>query len=705
MNAKIDEAQRSVAAGAESPPADGSFVYAAGARPLEGFTIKRGVGQGGFGEIYYALSDGGKQVALKLIRRHLDVELRGMQQCLNLSHPHLVALYDIRNDARGDTWVVMEYVSGPSLEDVLREHSDGLPAAAALSWFQGIASAVAYLHDRGIVHRDLKPGNVFSTDGVVKVGDYGLSKYISCSRRSGHTESIGTVHYMAPEIAKGCYGKEIDIYALGVILCEVLTGRLPFDGETVGEVLMKHLADPPDLTALDEPYRSVVARALEKDPARRFSSVSEMLAALPEMPQGPVVWLAAEPAAGPPPTSIAADDDRPTRVAAAGNASADREAATIAAGTDRRPGEPLAANFSPIMARAVESPSPPEEPIARNVRDIIRRLRRGWQQTHLSTPVKLALILIAAFILLNSAGVLVPLAIFLCVAYGCYYIIWLFVQPKYECDGAGALADAEWPPAGKQPPLPVAAADAPVDRATILLPGSARALHRPRPHDPAAIEEELRRRWATQPSAARLAQLLGSMIVASLVCAVTTLVLVLISGYHGTPMAAAPVVWLYLVGLFGTYCVLIAAHSWNRTGPDPLLRRFILLALGLLVGVFASVLGDVLIFRLPHSIPWEEAGPWRLPAAFYAADGAPQLPAMMAVFGTLFALIRWGRQADLLRPARLTVWPLVVSGAVAVVAAAVWHFPQPWLPMIAVAISVSVQLSAPWQQREAQARN
>ncbi len=694
MNAKTDEAQRLIDAEAESLPSGGSFVYAAGARPLDGFTIKRGVGQGGFGEIYYALSDGGKQVALKLIRRHLDVELRGMQQCLNLSHPHLVDLYDIRDDARGDTWVVMEYVSGPSLEDVLREHPQGLPAAAAISWFHGIASAVAYLHDRGIVHRDLKPGNVFSSEGVVKVGDYGLSKYISCSRRSGHTESIGTVHYMAPEIAKGCYGKEIDIYALGVILCEVLTGRLPFDGETVGEVLMKHLADPPDLTGLDEPYRPVVARALEKDPLNRFATVHEMLAALPEMSQGPVVWLADEPAIGPR-SNGAAGDHRPTRAAAAGDVSPDHETATIAVGTNAGRGERAAAVSTPILAQVVPSRSPPEEPIARNLRETIRRLRRGWQHTQLSTSVKLALILIAAFILLNSAGVLLPLAIFLCVVYGCYYVVWLLVRPSYE--GTGSIGAGGSHPAGKQP---AKAADAPVDRATMPLPRSARASHRPKPHDPSAIDEELRRRWAAQPAAARLAQLLGSMIVAALVCAVTTLALVLISGYHGAPVAAAPSVWLYLVSLFGTYCVLIAAHSWNRAGLDPLSRRFILLASGLLVGAFAFVLSDILIFRLPHSIPWDEAGLWRLPAAFYAADGAPQLPAMMAAMGTLFALIRWGRQADLLRPARLSVWSLVVSGAVAVVAAALWHFPQPWLPMIAVAISVSVQLSAPWRQRE-----
>ena len=88
------------------------FLYASGSRPLEGYTIKRGVGRGGFGEVYFAASDAGKEVALKLIERNLEVELRGVSQCLNLKHPNLVDLYDIRYDEQGDAWVVMEYVAG-----------------------------------------------------------------------------------------------------------------------------------------------------------------------------------------------------------------------------------------------------------------------------------------------------------------------------------------------------------------------------------------------------------------------------------------------------------------------------------------------------------------------------------------------------------------------------------------------------------------
>ncbi|MGD9126082.1 MAG: serine/threonine-protein kinase [Planctomycetia bacterium] len=259
------------------------FTYKTGAKPLDGYTIKRGIGHGGFGEVYYATSEAGKEVALKLIRRSLDVELRGIKHCLNLKHQNLLDIYDIRQDEHGDHWVVMEFVSNECLDLIIDQHPKGLPAAEALRWFHGIAAGVAYLHNHGIVHRDLKPGNVFSEDGRIAIGDYGLSKFISCSRRSGHTESIGTIHYMAPEVANGRYGKEIDIYALGVILYELLTGHVPFEGESVGEVLMKHLTALPDVSMLAEPYRTVVLKALEKDPDKRYSSVEAMVAQLPQI--------------------------------------------------------------------------------------------------------------------------------------------------------------------------------------------------------------------------------------------------------------------------------------------------------------------------------------------------------------------------------------------------------------------------------------
>ncbi len=253
------------------------FTYGPGDKPVPGYTIRRGLGRGGFGEVYLAVSQCGKEVALKLVQRNLDIELRGVGQCLNLKHPHLVVIYDILKVENDDSWIVMEFVAGESLADVLARSPQGLPEQEVFVWLRGICAGVSYLHDHGIAHRDLKPGNLFIEKGMVKIGDYGLSKFISATQRSGHTESVGTVYYMAPEVSRGRYGKEVDQYALGVILYQMLTGRLPFDGESVGEILMKHLVEEPDVTGLAEPYRPVVARLLEKDPQRRFPSLGEAL--------------------------------------------------------------------------------------------------------------------------------------------------------------------------------------------------------------------------------------------------------------------------------------------------------------------------------------------------------------------------------------------------------------------------------------------
>jgi hypothetical protein len=256
------------------------FAYCSGQRPLDGYTLKRGIGRGGFGEVYFGISDGGKEVALKLCRGNNDIELRGVAQCLNLKHPNLVNLYDLRQDGQGETWVIMEYIAGEPLNVVLSRHPNGLPVELAQQWFLALARAVAYLHDHGIVHRDLKPGNIFLENGTLKVGDYGLCKFISGTQATRQSQSVGTVHYMAPEISTGNYNKQIDVYAAGIILYEMLTGRVPFEGESAGEILMKHLTSPPDLSKLPAEFVPVVAKALTKNPAMRFASMAEMARAV-----------------------------------------------------------------------------------------------------------------------------------------------------------------------------------------------------------------------------------------------------------------------------------------------------------------------------------------------------------------------------------------------------------------------------------------
>jgi hypothetical protein len=189
----------------------------------------------------------------------------------------LLTIFDLKSNDADDTFVVMEYVAGPSLASVLKQYPSGLPLSEVRHWLKGLVEGVAYLHDHGIVHRDLKPANLFLEEGIVKIGDYGLAKLITPSQGTDHSESIGTCHYMAPEIGSGKYNKPIDIYAIGIILQEMLTGQVPFDGETVNEVLMKHLTARPDVSMLPEPYQAIVSKALAKDPNQRPSRVYDLL--------------------------------------------------------------------------------------------------------------------------------------------------------------------------------------------------------------------------------------------------------------------------------------------------------------------------------------------------------------------------------------------------------------------------------------------
>ncbi len=254
-----------------------AFSFKHGDRPIEGYEIKRGLGRGGFGEVYYAISDGGREVALKYLHSFQEIELRGVSHCINMKSPNLVSIFDVVKNDDGECFVIMEHISGPSLRDMLIAEPGGLGTEKATFFLREIARGLSYLHERGIVHRDLKPGNIFYEEGYVKIGDYGLSKFIAASAAGAQTQSVGTVHYMAPEVGSGRYSSSIDIYALGVILYEMLLGKVPFEGQSAGEVLMKHLMEQPEVDQLPQPFPRVIRKALAKDPQDRYQNVKAMV--------------------------------------------------------------------------------------------------------------------------------------------------------------------------------------------------------------------------------------------------------------------------------------------------------------------------------------------------------------------------------------------------------------------------------------------
>ena len=369
------------------------FTHPPGSTPLDRYTIRRGIGVGGFGEVYFAVSEGGKEVALKQIQRNWEVELRGAGHCLNLKHPHLVSLHDVTRDQLGAWWIVMEYIAGANLRQVLTGEPSGLSPDEVDRWFSGVCSGVAHLHSAGLVHRDLKPGNLFDDDGVVKVGDYGLSKFISTSHRGGHTESVGTSHYMAPEIGRGDYGTGVDVYALGVILFELLTGDVPFDGESQHEIIIKHLSDRPDLSSIDSEFRGIIDRCLQKDPAQRFADAGELLAAWQSVRSTGVFEAKAVT-----PVSVALDSNQPA--------------------------------LAPELSDS-------GEPIARAVRHSMSDFGRWWHSLDRSPTSKAVFVTIAIIVAVINLPWFIWVATLLAIAYLPYYVIrnafrQVRMQPVYE---------------------------------------------------------------------------------------------------------------------------------------------------------------------------------------------------------------------------------------------------------------------------------
>ena len=280
---------------------------------LGSYEIAAPLGAGGMGEVYRAWdSKLNRHVALKVLPAALagDADYiarfqREAQVLASLNHPNIAAIYGLE-DSGGVRALVMELVEGPTLDE--RISAGAIPIGEALEIARQIAEALEAAHDKGIIHRDLKPANVKVTaDDKVKVLDFGLAKALtgdsgmsSSNLTSSPTMTIhmtqagmilGTAAYMSPEQAKGkAVDRRADIWAFGVVLIEMLTGRRAYEGETPGEILASVIKDPPPLAALPPntpaPIRRLLSRCLDKDPKRRLRDIGEARIVIEEVLAG-----------------------------------------------------------------------------------------------------------------------------------------------------------------------------------------------------------------------------------------------------------------------------------------------------------------------------------------------------------------------------------------------------------------------------------
>jgi eukaryotic-like serine/threonine-protein kinase len=265
------------------------------------YVIKRKLGSGGMADVYLAEDQElGRRVALKLLNdRHASDEQfverfrREAQSAAGLNHPSIVSIFD-RGYAEGTYYIAMEFLDGRTLKELLIRNGP-TPVPIAIDYARQILGALSFAHRNGIVHRDIKPHNIIvGSDGRLKVTDFGIAR----SGASQMTEAgsiVGTAQYLSPEQARGApVDPRSDLYSLGIVLYEMLTGHVPFTGDTPVEIAMKHLSqvpEPPSKLRPDVPHDldAIVMRALAKDPDQRYESAEEMDADLARVARGVAV--------------------------------------------------------------------------------------------------------------------------------------------------------------------------------------------------------------------------------------------------------------------------------------------------------------------------------------------------------------------------------------------------------------------------------
>jgi serine/threonine protein kinase len=268
------------------------------------YSILSLLGRGGMGHVYLAHDEIlGRDVALKMLKEaYTDDKLfverfrREARNAAALSHPNIVPVYDGGNAEDGAPYIAMEYMAGGTLAEYIeREGKLGTPEATAITL--QIARALREAHHRGVVHRDVKPHNIFLAEypasssavpegvslGAVKVGDFGIARAAEASTMTESNLILGTPRYLSPEQAKGDpVGPKSDLYSLGVLLYQMLTGRVPFDDEDPIAITMKHVSEPPASPKetnpeIAEEMNALVLRLLSKEPEDRHENAKELI--------------------------------------------------------------------------------------------------------------------------------------------------------------------------------------------------------------------------------------------------------------------------------------------------------------------------------------------------------------------------------------------------------------------------------------------
>ncbi|MGH7192864.1 MAG: hypothetical protein ACREJM_04920, partial [Candidatus Saccharimonadales bacterium] len=311
---------------------------------------------------------------------------------------------------------------------------------------------------------------------------------------------------------------------------------------------------------------------------------------------------------------------------------------------------------------------------------------------------KLALIVAAGYVVTHSLW-LIPLATGAAVFYAIYYVVRLVMLDTGTAHKSPPVVVRRPPPPATPapPPVPPKSDVVPVPKAQNAISQRCIARSRRRGSMAQTMAFLPPKGWRT-----RVEELTGSMLLSAAVVAAIGLVLSVVAGQMPK---LEQFIWLVAVSTLGSWLVLIAAKFWEGRPGEPALRRFTLLVLGMGLGAAAWTIKDLLFVQLTYD--------WHLPqpitrhyfnADFYDGEGVPRLVGHMAYFAFLLLAMRWWKQADPLRPARMSIWAALMAGFWGWLLALVWPFPQPWGIVVAVSMSIAVQLASPWQAGKAAAR-